>query len=64
MSDNGSFNPGDLAYYIFDDPAIFCPKLVIILEMMGQLCRVYDTETFLTLMAFRTELRHLSESPR
>ncbi len=62
MSDNDSFNPGDLAYYIFDNPANFCPKLVIILEMIGHLYRVYDTETFLTLMAFRTELRHVSET--
>lgn len=62
MIDNNSFSPGDLAYYIFDDPTIFYPKLVIILEMIGHLYRVYDTETFLTLMAFRTELRHVRET--
>ena len=61
MSDS-PLSAGDLAYYIFDDPTIFCPKLVIIMEMMGHLCRVYDVETSRALMAFRTELMHVSET--
>lgn len=61
MSDS-PLSTGDLAYYIFDDPTIFCPKLVIIMEMMGPLYRVYDVETSHVLMAFRTELMHVSET--
>ena len=61
MSDS-PLSPGDIVYYIYDDPTIFCPKLVIIMEMMGHLCKVYDAETSHVLMAFRTELMHVSET--